>query len=659
MPGFSAVRSDAGTDGGLARALEATTAFDHYATDTIRHGEVVVGRTGYDGYPLQRAETEHGTVYLEGRLYDVDDVEGHLERVAALIAADDVDGLREWVGERDGDFLIVVVDGEDVALLNDAFSRLPTYVAVVDGAPIASRELAVVREIAREHGEPCSMDRLAVGQYLTFGYTLGTRTLFEGVRAIPPGSLVRLDGAADDDPSAAPGQDPVAHDDVPGASITSVYEHDFEDCPNADRSVEANAAELTDRLLEACRRRIVPGQQTVVSLSGGLDSRTVAAAYAAIDAGSAVGARAGDVPIDREPTVAATFRRPDGGNSEEVAAAGAVAEQLDLDWTVSTADSSPERRETMIQAKQGMNYLGMAYILEFFEDLRSRHGTTTYVTGDGGDKLLVGLEPTRSFDTHAELVAYVIDANSRLPIEEAAAIAGVDPDAIRASVAERLRSYPESDRSRAYAHFLVRERGINFLVQGEDRNRYYAWTVSPFYALPVWEYAMGCPDEQKAYRRLQSAILERFDPALVDLPYPNYGAPISTRRYRAKQFVYDSMGRVPTIRDRVIDRIGGGGGEHGPITDAIRDDLPHLTAAGLSPSATADVIATPEDYSTVALQYLSTVTALASGLVEDRERALDSEKSPPIEAIDDGVTGGITGTAEQLSPDRPSASVDR
>jgi len=657
MPGFSVARGDTATVGeSVAAALDATVAFDHYDTRRRLASErVVVGETTYDGYPVHSVETDHGTAFLEGYLYDVEDVDAHLERVASLIAADDVAGLAKWVGARDGDFLVLLTDGATVTLLNDAFGRLPVYLGSVDGATVCSRELAFVREFARQRGEPLALDRLAVGQFLAFGYPLGTRTLFEAVQSVPPGSLVRLGsgGSADAKSDAAVGDtrtDPTV-DDV---EIESLYEHDFDDCAHADRSVETNADELTGRIETACRRRMDPERQTVLSLSGGLDSRTVAAAYArgndrwddVVSSGSTPGDAQSSPKGERATAIAATFQHAGDRNAEEVAAAGAVASELDLDWSVYTVESSPDRRETLLRTKQGMNYLGMAFVLDFFEQLRDRYGTTTYATGDGGDKLLVGLEPSKSLDSTATLVDHTIEANARMSLEEAAAIANVDSDAIRASVAERFDAYPESDRERAYVHFLIRERGLNMLVQGEDRNRYYAWTVTPFYALPVFEYAMNCPDEQKAYRRLQSEILERFDSGLVDLPYPNYGAPISTRRYRAKQFVYDALERYPSVRERVVDLVTTDTADRIPATRAIRAELPQLTGAGLSADAATEVLEATESYSGIQLENLATVAALARGVVDD---AVAGNRAPT-----DRPGGGPTeraGSARAVDPD--------
>lgn len=582
MPGLSVAcgeTSDVATS--VDRAIDETRFFDHYDTRVLLESDrVLVGETTYEGYPIERVETEHGTVLLEGILYDVDDVAAHLERVAAMVEAGDLEGLREWVRSRDGDFLLVVTDGNAATVLNDPFARLPVYYATVDGTVLLSRELAVVREVARRRGEPLALDRLAIAQQLCLGYPLGTRTPFEGVQTVPPGSLVHVDD---------------------GVTVDSVYDHDFDRCRNAAVDLEANAAELADRLVTACEDRSLPDRPNVVSLSGGLDSRTLAGAYVAAGI----------------PASAATFQRTGGRNDEEVAAAGAVADVLDLEWSVHAVEQSEDRRSTLLETKQGMNYLGMGHLTDFLEQLRRAHGAPVYVTGDGGDKVLVDMEPSKRPESESALVEYAIDANSRMSVADAAAVADVDERRVRESVADRFRSYPESDLARKYVHFLVRERGVNFLIHGEDRNRYHVWSVAPFYALPVFEYAMNCPDDQKRYRALHAAVLERFDPDLLDVTYPNYDAPITSRRYRAKQFVYDYLERYPDLRGIVVDLVTSGSVDGREVADSIHRRLPALEGSGLSRAAVADVVRDHRAYSETQLELLNTVTSLARDLRDD------------------------------------------
>jgi asparagine synthase (glutamine-hydrolysing) len=67
--------------------------------------------------------------------------------------------------------------------------------------------------------------------------------------------------------------------------------------------------------------------------------------------------------------------------------------------------------------------------------------------------------------------------------------------------------------------------------EGEDRNRQYFWSVSPFYAPPFFAYALGCPDHQKLGLRLYQKFLEILSPGLDRIPYANWGAPLGSLKF--------------------------------------------------------------------------------------------------------------------------------
>lgn len=583
MPGLSAIHGPLADDDDVAAALDSLCFLDDYRVRIeLDDGRTTIGQTGYEDYPVRRLETDHGTVFLEGHLYDVADVNAQLRRVAALIADGDTAALADWVNSRDGDFLVVLRDDDGIAVLNDPLARLPVYYGTVDGSVVVSRELKFPRELARRRGRPLELDRLGVGQRLLFGYPLGDRTLFDDVRTLPPYSLLRVtDGEV---------------------RIQSIDDHDFTTVDHRDRSIEENARAIAARITRACENRSLGGRQSVISMSGGLDSRTLAAAYAT-----------GGIPA-----TTASFETADGGNATDVRIAGRVANELGLDWRTYRAAASEEHEEALLEMKQGLNFVGMAYILDFFEQLRADFGSPVYVTGDGGDKILVDLTPTTNPGTIDELVDYVIDTNSEVPLADAAAVAGVDAQSIRDSVERRLRSYPESDLDRAYVHFLIRERGVNYLTHGEDRNRYYFWSVAPFYAMPLFRYAMNCPDDQKEFRELSAAVFDHLDPAMVEIEYPNFGAPITSLEYRVKRTAYDLFGRYPDVRDRVLDLVLSRSTDTDDLAAAIRRQVRTVDATRLSGDGLADVLRRQEAYSRPAMEELYTVSSLAAGLAAER-----------------------------------------
>lgn len=589
MPGLSALRGSVTTD--LADALfEAVEFRDSYDSQlAIDADGTIVGHSGYPSYPVERVETPSATVLLEGYLYDAADQQACLRELASRLADGDREGVAEWVRARDGDFL-VLVDADwrdDLLLCNDAFGRLPTYYATVDDTVVVSRELTFVRELARRRGDGLELDPLATAQKLAFGYYLGDRTPFEDVRCLPPGSLA----AVDED----------------GVAIDSLHEHDFEEKAHADKSVEENAANLASIFATACENRDLEDRPNVISLSGGLDSRAVAAAYA--DRGI--------------PATTASFDFGGGDLDSDARVAQSIADELGLDWDLFRVAGTEAHRDLLLDTKQGVNYLGMDFILDFFEQLEERQPNATYVTGDGGDKVFKDLRPATQPGSTADLVDTVAEHETRFSFEEAAALAGVDRKELVDSVRRRLRSYPESDPEQLYVHFLIRERGINCFNHGEDRNRYFFWSVTPFYSAPVFRYAMNCPDDQKPFARLYTAFLEHFAPELAEIEYPNFGAPVTSLEYTAKRFAFDVLSRYPDLEELVL---GAMRDETAQARDVATDVRSRLSEGVVDPLSKADVAAVANDYESyrpTQLNYLLTAVALAQDVsAESEQRAV-------------------------------------
>jgi len=586
MPGLSVLHGpDRDQRKNIEDLFDSIEFFDRYWTELeVTTPETVIGQTSYDGYPIQRFETDDAVVLREGYLYD-----GAIDpdRLASLVADRRYEELEEWLLERDGEFLVAIYfkDTEEIALLTDALGRLPTYYATVEGTAVASRELKFVREFARQSGSPLELDQLAIAQQLVFEHQLGTRTVFDDVRSIPPGSLVRL---RDDD-----------------VELTRIHRFDFATDRHADKSVEENARNLADRFRTACEDRNHPRKKSILSLSGGLDSRVVAAGYH--DAG---------VPFS-----AVTFDNTNGLYESEVAIAESIADRLGVEWTQYRAETTANHRSELLDIKQGMNNVGMTFILDFFEQLHNDINDITYVTGDGGDKLLADLTPPRQPKSISNLVDLLLETNGRIPLTEAAEIASVTPYRLRESIRDRLRSYPESELSEKYVHFLYRERGFNLLHHGEDRNRYYFWSTSPFYSLPVFRYAINCPETQKSRRALYRRHLHELAPELLEFDYADFDASLTSLEYRIKQELLEFLTRHRTLRDfvaRIIKDESGVTEEIAAQIAAVLRDSSDLEP--LSERKVRSIVRNHDSYRPYGLNTLYTTVLLAEGVAEDRSQ---------------------------------------
>lgn len=516
MPGLSLTGGDGADPAHFTDRLDSLCHFDRYRREPVDAAvDAQVGVTRYPSYPVRTVTGDSRTVVLEGRMYNRDLSRRELLELGTAVAdATTQFDRREWLLETDGDFVLYVFDEtrDQITILNDLFGRLPVYyLDSADGYRV-SREIRFLLS----GRDDVAFDRVGLAQVLLFGYVLGTRTHWENVETLPPASCLRIrDGTV---------------------TVDQLHEFDFGSKRHSDRSVERNAQELADLFVEATRARS-GGDPDVVSLSGGHDSRAVAAAFG----------------TQGLPCRTATFARSSGSASRDVSVAERVADSLDLPWDrYEVAPPTTDQARTLLDLKAGLNHVGMGFILGFFEQLLDAHGPQLqYFTGDGGDKTLPDLSPPKQFSSLDDLVEYVIAKNSVFAADRAAELTGIPEARLRRSVRDVLASYPERDWSDTYVHFLTHERGFNWLFEGEDRNRHYFWTTSPFYSAPFYRYAMHVPDSQKANNRLYRSFLSALWPPAVEFKDADFATPMNSLRYKYIQQALDVLARYPTLEDAV------------------------------------------------------------------------------------------------------------
>ncbi|KZN25086.1 hypothetical protein A4G99_00675 [Haladaptatus sp. R4] len=536
MPGITAIENPRECTS-IDEILRAVCFDDRYRRhEIVGDTDMFVGYTGYESYPVDVFEADEYTAAFEGYLYGTDAVEETIDDAATYIIDGEHEKLRQWIDGRDGDFLLLVADRTSGKLwvLNDVFGRLPTYRATVGETTVVSRELKVIRELARRLDVNLEADRLGVSQTLLFRYSLGTRTLFEGVERLPPGSLL----------------------DVETGAITALYKHRFDWFENRSHSTGENVRRLTELFLEACANRASVADETVVALSGGLDSRAVVAGY--------------DHVTDRLSAATSAMKANDEG--KEVTVARKVAKALDTDWNFYSVERSDRHLDDVLDFTQGMNNVWIANGLHFAELVADdhTHHTAMLVTGDGGDKAIPDLTCPRSVATTGELVTAIIDELSYFPIDTVSELTGIPEREIVASVRERVDSYPETNLDQKYAHFLVRERGINWLNHGEDRTRYHLWSTTPFYSTPFFFEAMACPPKQKRGTSLYREFLTGLSSTAVEIDYADFDAPITSFEYRAKRYAYNWLGDYPKLKNGVVALLKGRNNRSPGTRDVVR-----------------------------------------------------------------------------------------
>ncbi len=179
------------------------------------------------------------------------DLPALLARVYARVGPDACELLR-------GTFVMVVFDRErsTATIVRDHLGGHPlVHVRVGGGALFAEHERALV-ELLPSTPAP---DRLSLTRWIERGSTPPGRTLFEGIRRIPPAHRVELSAGA--------------------ISIEPYWRPRYEGLAAGSR--EAIAERLRDAAFAAVARAAAGAQRPAVRLSGGLDSACVAAGLAA------------------------------------------------------------------------------------------------------------------------------------------------------------------------------------------------------------------------------------------------------------------------------------------------------------------------------------------------------------------------------------------
>lgn len=467
----------------------------------------LVALTGRADYPFASFDFGDVAVWLEGRIYQErrstpaggsETIERGMRRLAEIaFHAEDADRrLAAWVGEQDGEFVAIAAERSTrrLVLVNDQLGRLPLYAARTRDRLLVSREVRFLTGLQPS----VRFDAMGIAQHLLVGFPLGARTLIDGVERLPPATSIRVDaGARRIDVATAPPPNLAAEAE--------------------GRDPRAQAEELSHVFLEAVRARAARGSRNVVSLSGGADSRSVGAA----------------LHRERIPFHCVSFLDAAGTAAADVAVAERLATLFGADWRLLRLPPPTEdHRRRLLRLKSGFNPLSMAYLVPYLERVQAElGGDVVFFTGDGGDKVLPDLRGDAALDADGA-VAAVVRAHALLTPGEIAALTGVGRADLLGALRQRIASHPEEEWPDRRAHFEVFERAFKWLFEGEDRNRTFFWSTTPFYAAPFFRAAMRCPPAHKAHRGLYRDFLLALSPAAAAVEYAGLGAAIDSDAFR-------------------------------------------------------------------------------------------------------------------------------
>jgi asparagine synthase (glutamine-hydrolysing) len=474
---------------------------------------VVVGVTKYPAYPVETINLERCKGLLEGRVYGFNKelLQRDLRDLESVVMRDRFDqheAVSKWIENHDGDYVVVFVDSTNgrVAVLNDCLGRLPVYIARNRETYAVSREIGFVLSNLVNS----DIENIALAEYLLFGFCLSDRTPFGNVRRLRHATLLRF---------GFPGQ---------FFQESRIWDYNLEEKNTKPRETDYSET-MSSIFVDTCRKMSQSDCNNILSLSGGLDSRAVGAGLKKAGTGFEV----------------ATFRTFQGANERDVAVAEKIAAALGVKWKLIDLPAyTGEYASSVLRQKCGIISIGMAYDVPFMQILEGVYGSNTlYFSGDGGDKLLPRLVPSRSFSSVRDLAKYIVERNAVIPLAIVAMMCRLTKDELLDGVAAVIEKYPECSLSEKYARFLIQERGMKWLFEGEDRNRIVFWSCTPFYSLPFFRLSISCPDGIKRGHGLYRSFLRMISREVAEIVDANRGSAITSPLYRLKMETVSALAR--------------------------------------------------------------------------------------------------------------------
>jgi asparagine synthase (glutamine-hydrolysing) len=473
-----------------------------------------LGSTAYSEYPIHTFENEEYFICIEGKIYEEDDLNSRLLELAGHVFQKQTfakNNVARWLLSTDGDFIVFILhkSSNEIVIVNDALARLPLYYFIQDDKIIISREIRFITSLL----DDIRYDRMGIALFLLFGFTAGKRTLFDGISYLLPGTLIRVNSK-----------------DLK-IEVDNINEFDFEKMADESYVSKYAANDLADSFRLACRKRCGEQANNILALSGGLDSRAVAAGLAS----------------NGVSVVAATRISPDAREVLDVRLAEQVADKLKLKWElIKTTSPSGNELLTLLKMKSGMNSLGMSFMLNFLEKIRANYGSdAVYFTGDGGDRIKPHIKISRKLRNINDLVNYIICNNQLFTSEQIYVLTGIKKEDIFEEIKNTVLSYPEVCLRHKYIHFMIYESALKWVFEGEDRNRYYLWSVTPFYSIHFFKKAMCCSEKSKAYYDLYRRFLLKLNPEVSSIDNAGWKLPITSIKLVPYLFLKSVYARLP------------------------------------------------------------------------------------------------------------------
>ncbi len=381
-----------------------------------------------------------------------------------------------------GSFFFVAINPETKLMVfaNDALARLPVYVYRQRGRLFLGRDISLIRGAAEE----ISPDPLYLALSLMLAYVPGRGTPYREIDTLRGGTLAVYDWAKND----------LRLKDQPELRFPEV---------DHSGSVKSRLPELVD-FFHAKVRSSQGELPTLLSLSGGYDSRCVAASLL----------------HQKIPFEACTYLDADKTVADEVLIAKQLAKLEGFSLQVLELNETCNvEHQTLFKIKGGLNYLASSFLIQYLNQVTAIHPEgCLLLTGDGG-QVMKGLHLEHRLTTSKQWLDQLYEHEAIFSPKLCAEAFGIKEEDLNGYLLDLIAAYPADDYTDRYTSFILMERGARWLFEGEDRNRYFCRSEAPLYDYHFYRLAQRIPNSWKRDFALYSSFLHTLSPEFSRVRY--------------------------------------------------------------------------------------------------------------------------------------------
>jgi len=395
---------------------------------------------------------------------------------------------RDFVKRLNGSFLLVIGDIENgkVLIVSDRFGTRPLYYLRKEGSILFASE---VKAILKDKSFVKKMDYEALSNFFVFGEILGDGTFFEGVKVLPNASVLTWTRN--------------------GISISKYWDLTYRGGEKLE-DVDSMVDKLVEKFMNAVSNRLKEPYKYAVSLSGGLDSRSVLGAVSQTK-------KCQDV-------TAFTFGMP---SCDEIKVARAVADKLNVRHRAIEYDPSLLTKyfDEVVHLNDGMDYIALCFLPYVSGNVRNF--ADVYLQGFALDLLLGGSLLDNSLfkvKTDAELAGLLYSRKTRFSESLLSSLLTEECfQKIRGKALKSLLTALKESRGKTFAdkadYFSIVNHVRRRTLMGSVINRNYVEEGLPTLDNEFIELIATIPANIRLNYKIYLKFLRKVAPKTVTVPY--------------------------------------------------------------------------------------------------------------------------------------------